>query len=299
MELFSNGFERNVFDGFREYNFDYRAKEQLQYVYDKKVKVYYRVALRMKNSNRGCRNSNTESLHLEINSNLSQDFNFTYVDNKSGISLVINLLETEQREFGCTYLKVSTQYINEKQEIFENNDLFNCESIGGTITKRLQHYKESFLEQCYKLQDDVLNKGFKVHNNHIIDNLAAYIYTESKKKNNRIAIYDNSPSQQINNWLIVFSILNNDCFFKDYIKPGTTCDRFGKPWNNYGKKHYDLTPVRLPVEQVEIFEKIFSLPWPQKYAIEQAIDKFCTTQWDGGQFSYHEFKQWFLENIKF
>jgi hypothetical protein len=298
MELISNGYERNVFDGFRGYNHDHRAKKQKEYVRDKSINVCYRVAARFKNNSRPFTNANTESLCLEIDSNLSSDFNFVYVDTTTWKSFVINLLEVDQRHFGDTYLRISTQYINENQEIFENDGFFMCKSIGGTITKRIQYYKKCFDEECEKRLNDFLGNGFEVHRRHVVNNLAAYIYTESKKQKPRVAIYDTSPTSQINNWLIVFSILNNDCFFKHCLSPESTCTRYGYPWENYQKMHHELTPIRLPVEQVEIFEKIFSLSGLDKYAIEQAIDNFSSKSWDGDQFSYYKFRQWFVENIK-
>ena len=161
-----------------------------------------------------------------------------------------------------------------------------------------QHYKQRFDEECNKRLGDFLVNGFEVHRSHVINNLAAYIYTESKKQKPRVAVFDTSPTSQINNWLIVFSILNNDCFFMHCLSPESTCTRYGYPWENYQKRHSELTPVRLPIEQVEIFEKIFGLSGLDKYAIEQAIDNFTSKSWDGDQFSYYKFKQWFLENIK-
>jgi hypothetical protein len=298
MELQSNGYERNLFDGFWPHSYKHRAIKNDEFVWDKKLSVYYRVASRFKNNSRPYTDANTESLYLEIDSNLSRDLNFVYVDTSTWKSIVINLLEVDQGHFGDTKLRISTQYINEKQEIFENDGFFMCKSIGGTIGKRLQHYKQRFDEECNKRLGDFLVNGFEVHRSHVINNLAAYIYTESKKQKPRVAVFDTSPTSQINNWLIVFSILNNDCFFMHCLSPESTCTRYGYPWENYQKRHSELTPVRLPIEQVEIFEKIFGLSGLDKYAIEQAIDNFTSKSWDGDQFSYYKFKQWFLENIK-
>lgn len=298
MELLSNGYERNIFSGFREHDYSYRTKTIGSFSFSKNGRVYYRVACRFKNTGKKFSKFNTETLHLEIDHNLSSDFNFNFIDKLTGESLVVNLLSTEQKDFGDTSIEISFQYINSKQELFENNEKFYCSSIGGTIENRLKHYKKFFDEKCNELVADFKANGFKVHHSHIVNNLAAYILHEAHKKNNRISVYSSSPTNQVNNWLIVFSVLNNDCFFQDYLSPTATKTRFGYPWANLGNRYSsELMPVRLPVEQVEIFEQIFNLPGSLKYDIEHAIDDCCSPAWSGQQLNYSLFKYWLLEKL--
>lgn len=222
MELMSHGYERKLLTNFGDGYIRHFNAKRAEQVKAKGLDVYYYIASRYKNSimkslsGGRMEGSNLETLHLEFDVNLSPDFVRQELDFKTGRSLTISLQRNEQGRSGNTKLIVSSQYINEAQEVFENDLAFYCPTVGGTIDKRLQAYKAAFDSLAQKEVEDYLANGFKVKVRHTVNNFAGYLVQldKSKPKGEKF-LCDYGVRTVVNKILIIYSIEHGDCFWKE------------------------------------------------------------------------------------
>lgn len=307
MDIRTNGNQRNVFSALNRYALEMRSTNSKEFIQDKKLSVLYRVIYRHKNNSRSTYERNTEALSMEFDSNLSPDFCFTHLDETTGKSLFITLDESTQPENGSTRLTMHVQYINEQQELFENIETAHCQSPQGTITNRLQHYKKIFDEQCKSILVRYEKQGFSVKRMHTLENMASWLYHENKRMtkgmNDRVkgkysilmSAYTHNTA--INQYLTMFSVLHNDCFFDD-----VETERFDLhqgPLSFYCQPSgFRFTPTTLPIEQVECFQYLIEI-WRNHSKRLHDIFQNCRVK-DGfgiGYLNYKQFKAEFLELV--
>jgi hypothetical protein len=272
MELQSNGYQFNIFDGYRESFINSRSIRAKQYEYAKKTNAYYRIASRHKNSRNKNRHPtkpddwNNESLYLEIDPNLSPDFNFTYVDLITEKSLCVNLIETEQRDWGRTTLILQVIYTGENQELFQNKNYEYVETIPGTIEKRLQLYKQAFDKVCQMYLASYFNEGFKVNRQHVIDNLANYIWFAHTA--GRVTLCSWGGASEISRILLAFSVLSGHSL----TEPNqTTYKSYNKLFSDNNYQIRDFMPLSIPDDQAQLLERIFKFRETNADAFQEAF----------------------------
>lgn len=291
MELLSSGIERGIFKDFYKNRFTYTNEQMRTQLTDNKLKATYNIEVRYKNNGRKLKDSNNETLHLKFDTNLSTDFTHTEIDSTTGESLTIALLESKQPDYGTTRLILSIQYINAAQELFENEDYCYCPTLPGTITRRLQGYKKAFDEAVQREVAKFKAEGFKVKLRHTIDNFAGYLYYENKKraKDDRF-LSDFAMKASINQILVLYSIFNEDCFWKGAATWNSNLHNC--PYSNYNGTN-DFRPTLLYGEQVEELDRMIRIA----RGIPRLYDLFEKHHKDHN-FLYDDFKEEFLAILK-
>ena len=150
------------FDYISDYALTNRSKRE--FLTDKKTGCVYHVACRSKNNERrrpgSSHQPNTEYMRLEIDANLSPNFSIEELDLVSGRSITCNLASLEQPSRGTTKLIMSVFYIDETQSLQESVRTFYMDSIGGTITKRLELALDTFRKEAKATIDEINGRGF-------------------------------------------------------------------------------------------------------------------------------------------
>lgn len=288
MNLISTGIERGIFKDFYPNRFKHQNEQMRNQIIDKKVKATYNIEVRYKNNGRKLSDSNSETLHLKFDPNLSTDLTHTEVDIGTGESLTISLLESKQPDYGTTCLVLSIQYINAAQELFENEDYCYCPTPAGTITKRLQAYKIAFDEAVQREVAKFKAEGFQVNLRHTLDNFAGYLYHENKRraKDDRF-LSEFATKADINKILVLYSIFNEDCFWTGAASFNSTLHNC--PYSNFNGTS-DYRPTLLYAEQVHELERMIQL---KKQTLHSDFEKYHK----GYKFLYDEFKQEFLSRF--
>lgn len=295
----SSGFEQQLF------NLYYRSTATLNHllkqdelIKSKKLDVYYHIVSRRKNSNKWPQDRNNEILNLRFDRNLSHDFSLSHVDLKTGRSLTINLVSSEQPDYRDTKLSCHITHTNEEQELFTNRLDFYCKTLPGTIEKRLQHYKESLQKKWAEILEKYLAQGFDVNDSHIIHNMASFLHYENQRQEHKfISTYDIGTS--INRILTIFSVLNGDCFhLRSFTNNANDhYDFHSRPYTGYCREHRDFQPVTLPApqeEQLMMIVQLLKTRWPECKA---AFDLAAVPFWSGPKFDYRKFKDAFRERF--
>lgn len=291
MELVSHGYERKILRDFGEgyiRAFNTKRAEQIK---AKNLNAYYYVHIRYKNnsaksfSGGRLEGSNTETLHLEFDTNLSPDFVCQELDFKTGRSLTLSLQKTEQGSSGRTKLIVSSQYINEAQEVFENDLAFYCPTIGGTIDKRLQAYKIAFDELAQKEIEDYRANGFKVKIRHTVNNFAGYLVKSNQQKpKGEKFLSDYGIRVDVNKILIIYSIEHGDCFWRESNHNAL----FQAPYFDTGEVMQDVEIVALEQSQVNDLDAI-----SMRFNDYRKLFEEFSSQW---KFDYYGFKEKYLKS---
>lgn len=290
METLSKGHEREIFTDFRLGYINHFSQKLREQVKSKKLKAVYYVAYRSKNTRTHLSDSNTDSLDLAFDTNLSSDFHFEDINFAKGSSFSISLLESNQRDFGRTQLKLSIQYIDEEQNFFENIEYAYCPSIGGTIENRLLEYKKAFDNHVAQSLVDYKMNGFKVNIVHTINNFAGYLYYKNKKASkDEKFISEFAQKSDINKILIIYSIMNGDCFWK-HVSP------FQSHLNE--APYYDQSNCFTNIQATNLYaEQVFQLNQSiniVKHLGYMAFEKHLSSN----GFDYFGFKQEFFVRTK-
>lgn len=289
MELTSFGYERKILRNFGDGYIRHFNEKMADQIKAKNFNAYYRFALRYKNSVvkslsggrlEGC---NTETLHLEFDANLSPDFVRQDLDFSTGRSLTLCLQKTEQGSSGNTKLIVSSQYINEVQEVFENDLAFYCPTVGGTIDKRLQAYKAAFDQLAQKEIDDYRAHGFKVKVRHTVNNFAGYLVRSNDKKPKADKfLNDYGIRVDVNKILVIYSIEHGDCFWKESNHNAL----FQAPYFDTGEVMQDVEFVALQQCQANELDAI-SMSFKKHWKL---FEEFSSQS----RFDYYGFKEKYL-----
>lgn len=285
MVEFSIGNERAIFTDFRLGYIKHFSQKLREQVASKKLNAIYYVAYRSKNTRKHLSDSNTESLDLEFDTNLSSDFHFEDVNIANGTSFSVSLLKSSQRDFGHTQLGIATQFIDEAQNFYENIDYIYCPTIGGTIDNRLLEYKKAFDSYVSKSLAQYIEHGFKVHLVHTLSNFAGYLYYKNKSASKgEKFLSEFATKSDLNKILIVYSLMNADCFWKD-VSP------FQSHLNQapyYDQDNFvSLKPANLYSEHVQELDQAILLVKKLGYS---AFEKHLTCN----GFDYASFKQEFF-----
>lgn len=252
---------------------------------DKKTKASFYIRCRYKNSKRSS-DENNEVMSLEFDTNLSQDFVYSFVDFKTGKSLEIKMTHADQPFYGKTNLKYEVQHINEEQELFVNRGYSQCETEKGTITKRLQIYKNEFDRFCNEEFLKFQTNGFKVNLQHVIENIGCHIYFNYLKSKSYAW---NGERVVLNEILLMFSSLNNDCF-----KNRDDIDIYSSPFYVRDSNFNVFCTVSIDQEYVELIKKL--VPFYNSHA---NFFRELTNHKDLGKYSnkqsYDNWKEGFLK----
>lgn len=291
MELLSYGIERKVFTHFFKGSFDYQNKKMKEPSRDKKIDATYYIQCRYKCNGKKYKDSNNEVLHLEFDSNLSPDFYHTEIDFNTKESLTIALLKTEQGNFGRTHLVISVQYINTAQELFENEEHYYCDTLPGTIPKRLEAYKTAFDMAVNEITNRYRKDGFKVNMSHIINNFAGYLYYENKKRpQDKRFLSEFSLKADINKLLILYSIFHDDCFWKG-VSSWNSCLHTA-PYSDISNRFDNIEPTTLVSEQALELERLIQIKTQTK-----GLFKLFGKHHKDHKFDYANFKREFLSMV--
>lgn len=264
-------------------------KGSIRYEYDKEYKgVYYTIFTRYKNNIQKKNKrpvDNNERIKIIIDSDLSKDFNHThYFDDDS--SITISLKEVDQPLFGKTKLAIYVEYINQEQELYRNIKIAYCDTLTGTVKKRIDFYKQAFIEEVKKIITNISSNGFSVDSYIHMQNIYEYLNSNKKITNISCDIYYNT--------LIIFSILNNDCF--ENVLNGLMF----RLRDNYlhERLFYSNTKVELNHKIKEIVDYLFIVCINKDYYIKKIKEK-CYGDSYLTNFLYDKFKQDFLETDMF
>lgn len=264
--------------------------EEMKFVRDNKLNAVYKIKSRYKNTRKKCSDSNTETLVLEFDTNLSTDFTLSHVDFQAGTSYTLSLKMSVQTDYGRTCLRVQEQHVNEQQELFEETLYFYCPTVKGTITKRLQEYKKAFDEQGQQYIQRYLDKGFRTSNT-IVNNLAEWMICEFN--------FGYEIKERLNQYLTIYSALNGDCFHQEHTEKTSYCiysaPYHHRPGWDYGKRSYYKKPF-LFAEQQDLILKIRQFVIKNDRKIhELTFEKCIDHEWSGSRLNYSRFKTHILE----
>lgn len=209
------------FDYISDYALTNRSKRE--FITDKKTGCVYHVAYRSKNHEKRVPGKsfqpNTEYMRLEIDPNLSPNFSIEELDLVSGRSITCNLTGLEQPSRGTTKLIMSVFYIDETQSLQESVRTFYMDSIGGTITKRLELALETFRKEAKKTIDEINGKGFSNKRTEKASYYASYFALRGKSLDSSrdkwapqilYDVWSNYDSTSLNIMLYLFSMLKGD-----------------------------------------------------------------------------------------
>jgi len=293
MLIKSNGYERQVFERFNPTAiriFNSKLKQQIS---DKKLKATFNINFRYKNNSKRTSTCNNEILSLAFDRNLSPDFVFEEVDFSTGRSLTVGLVETYQKDFGKTQLMLSVQHINEEQELFENQAYCYCETLPGTIGKRLQAYKTAFDREVEVIRKGFHQEGFQVHLKHTIDNFAGYLYHENKRRvKEEKFLSEISHKIDINKLLILFSVFHEDYFWKNVSSFNSSLHNAPYCETIHAYTPHQINRTLLPVEQVEELERLIGIK-KNMNGLSNLFEKHFNHS--DCKFDYYGFKAEFLE----
>jgi len=209
------------FDYISDYALTNRSKRK--FLTDKKTGCVYHVAYRSKTNEKRRPGSgyqpNTEYMRIEIDPNLSPNFSIEELDLVSGRSITCNLTEIEQPRCGRTLLTMSVFYIDEIQSLQESVRTFYMDTIGGTITKRLELALETFRTEAKATIDEINSRGFSNKRIEMASYYASYIALTGKRLDksrrgleprNLYDAWSDYDSHSLNVMLYLYSILNDD-----------------------------------------------------------------------------------------
>lgn len=208
-----------------EYISDYALtnRSKREFLTDKKTGCVYYVAYRSKTNEKRRPGSgyqpNTEYLRLEIDPNLSPSFSIEELNLVTGRSVTCNLTSLEQPRCGRTLLAMSVFYVDEAQSLQESVRTFYTDSIGGTITKRLELALETFRKEAKKTIDEIHGKGFSNKRTEKASYYASYFALRGKSLDSRRDkwapkilhdVWSNYDATSLNIMLYLFSMLKGD-----------------------------------------------------------------------------------------
>lgn len=202
-------------------NYALTNRSKREFITDKKTGCVYHIVCRYKNNDRRRPGDdlNTECLTLEIDPNRSPNFSVEELDLVSGRSITCNLTELSQQRIGSTELTMSVFYIDEQQTLQESVRTFRMDSIGGTITKRLELALATFKKEAKATIDEINSRGFGNKRIEKASYYASYIALKGKsldkarrgqEPRNLYDAWSNYDSNSLNIVLYLYSILNND-----------------------------------------------------------------------------------------
>jgi len=271
MQLKSNGYNYQVFEGFREDSLRSHKITSNQYQFDKKFQAYYRL-WRYKNNSKNYRDSNNESMHMIFDSNLSPDFSTTHINLQTQESLSIHLIEVHQKDTGQTQLVMRIEHVDQEQNLYQNQDYFYIDTLPGTVAKRMKFYKQEFDRISQDIIHKYLEHGFSVKFAHTLENLASYIYYAYVKRPMGCN-YD--IAKPINQILAVFSVLNCDCL----TQGKTTLDEFN-PFIHW-EKIINFKVGSISPEQQDCIDRIATYRKEHQNDFEQMIKASMFKEWSG------------------
>ncbi|SAL76524.1 hypothetical protein AWB71_05257 [Caballeronia peredens] len=254
MDLQSNGYNYIVLEDLRnKLLFDLTRED---YIQDKKYQARYHLN-RWKTSSSNRRDKrlgfnnvgyNNECMRLRFDTNLSPDFSKTHIDIATQRSLSVYLDEVNQPEFGRTQLVLRIEHVDGEQNLYQNRSWQYIETLPGTVAKRMKLYKDEFERLSEEFITTYLQDGFKVVLSHITDNMASYLF-HAYFRGTAWCNYD--IATPINNMLLVFSVLNDDCL--------TYGRKTVDEWNAFTdyERLKSYHPVVIPPEQQDRLDTIF------------------------------------------
>lgn len=291
MQITTSGKMVPVFQWLNSYALEKYSAENKNYIFDKKHMAVYNIVSRWKNNSKGFKCSNNETLVLKFDTNLSTDFVFEDIEFTSGRSITIALERSIQRDIGDTRLILSVRYINEKQEIFENEEFLSCTTVPGTIAKRLEIYKSAFDNGAKMIYEKYKKEGFRVNLRHDIENFANYLYSENRRRQKIDKfLMEVEARVDINKILILFSIFNNDCFWKNVSSfvSSLICTPYDERLNASFESVQSI-PGGLKLEYIDELNRIISIKKSMK-GLDSLFNKYDVNF----KFHYEEFKNEFM-----
>lgn len=198
-------------------------RSKREFITDKRTGCFYNVVYRSKNNEKRVPGKsyqpNTEYMRLEIDPNRSPNFSIEELDLVSGRSITCNLTSIQQPSRGTTELIMSVFFIDDAQTLQESVRTFYMDSIGGTITKRLELALETFKKEAKATIDEINGKGFSNMRIEKASYYASYIALTGKRLDkarrgleprNLYDAWSNYDSHSLNVMLYLYSILNDD-----------------------------------------------------------------------------------------
>lgn len=147
----TNGKNFTVFDGFFKGHIETFNRHSKELIINQKLGVAYNIPFRMNNTRRVFKDSNTEQMDIVFDHNLSKNGYYSHINFETQESIQIKLLKAVQPDYGRTQIKIAVEYINTKQELFENLEYIYCDSVGGRVERKLEKIIEAFQKECIKL----------------------------------------------------------------------------------------------------------------------------------------------------
>lgn len=286
----TNGKNFTVFDGFFKGHIETFNRHSKELIINQKLGVAYNITFRIKNTRRVLKDSNTEQMEIVFDHNLSKNGYYSYINFDTQESIQIKLLKAVQPDYGRTQIEIAIEYINTKQELFENLEYIYCDSVSGRVERKLEKIIEAFQKECINIHNKYLENGFEVRQIFNVENLASFIYFNRKD-----CLCNHSIKEDINKILTIFSYRNNDCF---YQKELGSCDKLigrypfndRSRWNNLG----DLKQVILRAEQIEEIDKCIELMRDKRF--NEAFKNASFQRGGCTEFEYKIFKEYLNSN---